>query len=352
MDARIIMLLALGVFGILLLFSFFGKAFKKKGFMRGAVGVIGLVLVAYSLVGAGAQLGWYELGGSSEFFLSAAVASGVDDTGIVCPSGSDLIGGACVTAGQPNFQPTGSYTARDKFAATTTISGTSYYKVGSNSATTTAASNLNKGQTATYWVDNSTYWVKPDTRTAGEGVTQFEALGWNNASATVSLYDNVGRQSVTTGAANVSMGANDNANIEITYQGTAEKSSGPFGGIMVVSYNSSMASVLCTGEQLLDRNPYHLTFTTTTTSHTFKQFPYSSAMDDGSGAVRRVDCQFKNGAVAAGAGSSYIVDFIPANYYVTDSGDIVLDVEKSANGDTTRTGSVINLPTATGNWAA
>ncbi|MGC9309582.1 MAG: hypothetical protein ACP5D2_02705, partial [Candidatus Nanoarchaeia archaeon] len=64
----------------------------------------------------------------------------------------------------------------------------------------------------------------------------------------------------------------------------------------------------------------------------------SKDLDDGSGEVRRISCQFKNGASAAGAGSPYYISFIPANYYVTNYGDIVLDVEKYANDDTTRTG--------------
>lgn len=350
-----ILLIFLGIVGVAMLVAVAKKSFQKNGAIKAMFLIFGIALLGYGLIGIGAQAGLYEIPGvAGSFFLATAVGDG-DTTpeDIVCPAGTTLQNGVCVstTGGGATYQPTASYSARDKYS-TTSVSGTAYYKVNGNSATTTAYTNVNVGDQITYWMSNTTYWVKPVTKTAGAGVNPFEALGWANSSATVTLYDSVNRQSVTDGAYNTSLGANDQANIEITYQGTAEGSAGPFGGKMVIEMNSTISSVICTGDVLMSNDPYHLTYTTSATTHTYKSWAYGPSLDDGSGAVKRIDCQFKNGATAVGAGSVYYVKFIPANYYVTNNGDIVLDTEKNADGDTTRTGSTINLPTATGYWGA
>lgn len=352
----LILLIFLTLIGAFMLVAVFRKSFKKNGGIKTLFMIAGFALLAYGLVGMGAQFGMYEIPGAvGGFFLTTAVTDGGTgaDGPITCPPGTVLQNGVCVSTagGGATYQPTASYSARDKYS-TTSLGGTSYYKVNGNSATTTAYTNTNIGDGITYWVDNSTYWIKPVTKTAGQGVTIFEALGWSNSTASVTLYDSVNRQATTDGAYNTSMGANDQANIEITYQGTAEGSAGPFGGMMVIEYNATLSSVLCTGDVLVSNSPYHLTYTTSATTHTYKPWAYGPSLDDGSGAVKRIDCQFKNGATAVGAGSVYYVKFIPANYYVTDAGDIVLDTEKFSDGDTTRVGSTINLPTATAYWGA
>jgi len=358
MEAGLLILaIALAVIGIFMLVAVKKQSFKKNGTMKTMFLIFGIVLLGYGLVSTGSQLGLYEIPGTAgTLFLSASVpgGNGDADTGdIICPAGTTLQNGVCVstTGGGATYQPTASYSARDKYS-TTSITGTSYYKVNGNSATTTAYTNVNVGDSITYWVSNTSYWIKPLAKSAGAGVNPFEVLGWANSSATVTLYDLVNRESTTDGAYNTSLGANDQANVEITYQGTSEGSAGPFGGKMVIEMNSTISSVTCTGDDLVSSDPYHLTYTTSATTHTYKSWVYGPSLDDGSGAVRRIACQFKNGATAVGAGSVYYVKFIPANYYVTDSGDIVLDTEKFANGDTTRTGSTINLPTATAYWGA
>jgi len=247
------------------------------------------------------------------------------------------------------YQPTASYSVKDKFS-TTTVSGTAYYKEEGLPATTSALTNVRSGKRYTYWVDNDTYYVKPKVFTATPGANVVIAEAWQNGTATITGYDLVNRKSITNGEYNTSLGANDQANIEITYQGTAKKSAGPFGGVMVVEYNATISSVTATGPQILSNNPYHVTYTPSATTHTYKMWAYSSDLDDGSGAVRRINLQFKNGATPVGKGASWKVTFIPANYYVTNAGDIVLDTEKYANDDTTRTG--LQAPSATFYWGA
>jgi hypothetical protein len=314
--------------------------------------ILGIALVAYGAIGAGSQLGLYSIPGSAgTFFLTSSITDG-GNTEITCPAGTVLQNGVCVSnvGGGANYQPTAVYSARDKYS-TTAITGSSYYKVGGNSATTTAYSNVNIGDSITYWVSNTSYWMKPVVKTAVQGVNTFEALGWANSTATLSLYDTVNRQANADGAYNTSLGANDQANIEITYQGTSEGSAGPFGGLMVAEYLATISSVTCTGDSLLTSSSYHLTYSASNVSNVHKSWAYGSSLDDGTGAVKRINCQFKNGATTA-SGSEYTISFIPANYYITSNGDITLDTEKYADGDTTRTGSLINLPTISGYFGA
>ena len=323
--------------------------FRKKGFIKFLAIFIGVILIVYSLAGLGAQFGLYE---------TPDAVSGIFFAAAPLPDGGIIVGGAQVSGtpgiGQVNtFQPTASYTAIDEFTATTSISGTQYYKLNGNKATTTAQTNVNAGGRIEYWVDNSTYWVQPRiVDPVQAGVNPVQAKGLVNGTATVSLYDQVGRTDVTSGVSNVSMGANKQANIEITYQGSAEASSGPFGGIFLVEYNSTIPSVICSGPQIQTSNPFHLTWTVLDTANTFKQWAYTPSLDDATGSVNRIQCQFKNGATAAGDETQYTVSFIPADYYVSNSGNIVLDTEKFENQDTTRTGTAKNLPTAHAHWGS
>lgn len=330
---------ALGIMGLLLVVI--GQGLVKKAGARKMLtwfGVIGLVIAVVVFAFPG-TLPWLDqtinIGGQT-FAVAGAGTAGGGTTGVVT-----------------TYQPTGSYSAKDNFA-TTTVSGTSYYKVNNNAATTTAASNLNVGDVVTYWVDNSSgyYWVKPITLTAGPSVTRFEAQAWKNGTASITGYDLVGRASVTGGStSNISMSANDLANVEITYQGTSKQSAMPFGGVMVVEYNSTISSVTCTGDDLLSINPFHLTYTASATTHTYKAYGVSPTIDDGTASLRKITCQFINGASPAGNEAPYYVKFIPANYYVDQAGNVVLDTEKFSNQDTARVG-VQNQPKMTAYWSA
>lgn len=339
----------MGVVGIYLLSQVYMKNFKAKGMGRNLAILFGSIFVIYAIVGAlGPGAGLFEVPdfASGIYLSTATVANGVE-----CASGQVLVNGVCKNqnSGVTTYQPTGTYSAIDKFSATTSVSGTSYYKRGDGKATTTQASNLNEGEQITYWVDNNTYYVQPEVKTAGSSVTDFVAEGYANSSATLTLYDQVARKTVTSGDNNVTLSANGLANIELTYQGTAEGSSGPFGGVIVAEYVNTIASVTCSGSEITSSNPYHVTYSASNVSHTFNQFAYTPGLDDGSGDVKRINCQFKAGGTGPGSASPFIFTVIPANYYVADSGDIVLDTEKFANGANTRT--ALASPTVTGYWA-
>ncbi len=242
------------------------------------------------------------------------------------------------------YQETATYTAKDKFSSQI-VAGTSYYKTNGQPATTTAITNVARGTEYIYWVSNGTTYVKPLTKVAGCKASEnnFIADAWSNGTTnpTIAGYDLVGKVVVTSGKSNISLGANAVANLEITYLGTAKKSAMPFGGLMVVETNTTMASITCTGANLRPGNPsgFHLTYSTlNSTANTYQAFEFDSSLDDGSGTAKAIQCQFKNGGVSL-VDSIYFVQFIPANYYLADSGDIVLDVEKYLNQDNTRTGA-------------
>lgn len=249
-----------------------------------------------------------------------------------------------------SYQPTGSYSVKDLFG-TTSISGTSYYKQDANAATTTAITNFNKGEVYEYWLDNATYYVNPVTLTDAKcGVNQIVANAYLNSTPTFTGYDLVNRQTSTAGTYNTSLSANDRASIQFTYQGTSKQSFAPFGGVFVLEYNSTVTSVTCTGADIATTNDFHTTYTVGYTAHTYSVWKLNPTIDDGKGLVRTIDCQFQNGATAPGAGSIYYAKIIPANYYITNDGNIVLDVEKYLNADTARTGK--GTQSLTSYWAA
>lgn len=243
------------------------------------------------------------------------------------------------TGGLCPYQPTATYATKDVFASTI-VGGTAYYKVNGEPATTTASSNVDKDTVYEYLlVNNTQYYTEPKKLTAGCGVNEFNAKAWQNGSVTLSGWDNTNSQVTTSGAYNTSLGANAVANEKITFQGTAKKSALPFGGVMVVEYNSTISSVTCTGDDISSGTDFHVTPTVTKTTHTYKVFGVKSSLDDGAGTAKYINCQFKNGATAAGSNlAAYVYyTFIPSNYYLTNDGNFALDVEKYLNDDTTRT---------------
>ena len=339
MDQATIVYVIGGALVLLAIMAFSRKSSEKVlGFDKTMASVV-LVLVGAFLIAG--QYG--ALTGLGVTFSAAGVSGG---SGVSTPENpSNEVGGPSF------FQPTATYSSKDKYA-TTTISGTSYYKVNGQPATTTAYTDVNNGDTITYWVDNSSYYVSPLTKVAGTGVNKFVADSWRNGTVTLSAYDLTNRVTVTSGQSNTTMDANSVANIEVTYQGTAKRSAAPFGGVMVVEYNSTMSSVQCTGDDLLTSNPYHVTYTTNSTAgvlNTYRTFAFGPTLDDGSGSPKRISCQFQNGATDVGAGASYYFTFHSANYYPTNDGNIVLDVEQYDDQDTAKTG-VTNQRALYANW--
>ena len=296
---------------------------NKQGKTSGAVwalivGVFILVgLFAYSFLGPG-------------FGQQAAVPG-------AGPNGQAITGSVC------SYQPTATYEAKDKYS-TTVISGTSYYKVDADPAQTTAYTNVNSGDKIQYWVQNtSRYYVEPSNATVTRCTNAFNADGIRNGTATLTAYDTTNSRSIDNGVANISMGANAQANIRYTYQPTARQGFMPFGGVLVLEQNSSIpgSGVACNAPFLSSNtraDAFTVTYTVAATTNAFVIYRVAPSIEDGSGSAATFTCQYGNGANPAGAGAAFYATLIPANYYITNDGDILLDVEQAANDLSTRTG--------------
>lgn len=239
---------------------------------------------------------------------------------------------------QCTVQETATYSTIDVYS-TTTPAGTSYYKENGKKAQTTALSNIKKGLEYTYWLDNESYFVEPETVKVECGPNLFQAEGWNVVNATITTYDTVNDQPTTDGKYNTSMAANAQAKIKITYAGTYKKSNMPFGGLMVLEYNNTIATVSCTGTDIasVGKGPYSLTYQPQSTRNSYTTLQLADTIDNGKGEVHTINCQFNNGATATGLEAPWYITLIPANYYITNNGEILLDTEQNANGLTTRT---------------
>lgn len=323
-----------------LIYLLAAKPFKKKE-TKNIFVFLAILAIAWG--------GLVEFGGVSQLAFFAATGETPTINGVV-PSTAEI----SVTT----YQPTATYSTKDKYS-TQAIVGTSYYKIGNNPATSTSQTNVNEGDTIGYWVDNSTstYWTQPAKVIAVPGVTPVQAYGWENSTVTMSIYDTTNKQSFATNtkwqpqAAQTSMGANKLATLEFTYVGPAKKSGGPFGGVVVMEYNSTISTVLCSGDDIAEgTGGFQMTYTPQFTSSATKIWNYKPSMDDGSGSVRTFDCQFQNGATAAGNESKLYTTYYPADYYVSQGGDILLDVEKAADGSTTRTTN--HMHRIYGEWGA
>ena len=243
------------------------------------------------------------------------------------------------------------YAAKDNYSANA-ITGTSYYQAAGLPATTTAITNVQPNVQYTYWVNNATNWyVTPVTFSAQTGSQNVVAIGYANGSGSITGYDTNNHQTTTSGAYNTTLGANGNAYEQFTYTGTAKQSSGPFGGLMVLEYNNTLSQVTCSGNDILpagSANPYHLVYQTNNISHTYQEWVYTSGFDTGMGTLQTINCQFNNGNTAVPTGDNYKITFYPANYYVANTGNIVLDTSQYLNGVNTLTS--LNQPSSTFYW--
>lgn len=263
--------------------------------------------------------------------------------GETAPS-SQLEGVKCAAA------PAVSYLTQDKFGTTTIGGDTTFYKVNTNAATTVAYTPASLGDNIIYWVQNSSTYVTPTQILVDSCNNPVVAkTGVRNGSATLTAYDNVQSATILQGVTNASLVANGQANILFKYQPTAKQGFMPFGGVLVLEQNSTITSVSCNAPFLQEgAGDFHITYIpTSSATHTYKVYKVLPSIDDGSGNLQTFTCQYTNGASSPGNGA-FRATLIPANYYYTNAGNIVLDVEQNANSLTTRTG--FGLLTRTGTW--
>jgi len=104
---------------------------------------------------------------------------------------------------------------------------------------------------------------------------------------------------------------------------------------MVVEYPTTVSSVTLNHESVVSPE-YELTYSVSSTSNTYKIFGLADGFDaDAKGDLKKFDLQLL-GSATNPSGTVY-VKIYPANYYITNDGNIVLGVEKDQNDDTTST---------------
>lgn len=233
---------------------------------------------------------------------------------------------------QQCFQnPTYTYSAVDKFTSTA-MTGTDQIKVNGKAPVSSLA-NPQKCSKLEYWLSNTSHFVQPKVESEVKcGANQIEADGYQNASVTLSAYDQY--TVIATATHNVTLGANGIVNIDFTWQGTAKRANMPFGGCMVVEYPATISDVTPSGEGLSTASCRFIkTYSVSSTSNTYRSYDVPAGWDaDGSGAKKNFAMQVR--ASASNPSGNMIVTFYPANYYVSNDGNFVLGVEKDKNQDT------------------
>lgn len=270
--------------------------------------------------------------------LSVAEGGTPIETTQVTASGSDA---GC------NSIPTVTYATRDAYGTTAVSGVTTYYKSGSSPATTTALTNPQAGSSVSYWVDNTTWFTAPFTKTVACSANDpFIAKAYQNSSSiSLSVYDSLNKVLATESttlatsnstALNVSIGASSIMNLEVSWTGVKNRASMPYGGCLLVEIPTNISSVTIGGEGITSGCPYQVTHNTLSVNNNYKEFTIPSGWDaDGSAATKTFNVQILASANNP-QGYGRMV-FIPASYYVTNSGDFALDIEESLNDVNTRT---------------
>lgn len=277
------------------------------------------VLVLLVLIGIG---GWFFLSQSEGPSAQQAVGQEPTVTGAGCEA-------------QQCFQnPTYTYSAVDAFTSSA-LTGTDRIKINGKAPVTSLA-NPQKCAELEYWLENTSYFVKPvGVNQVACGANQVEAEGTVNGTISLTAYDQFTQ--IASATHNVTLGANGLKNIDITWEGEAEKANMPFGGCMVIEYPTTISTITPSGSGLSDSAcQYIKTYSVSSTSNTYRSFAVPMGFDaDGSGAKKEFALQVRAGS--SNPSGSMVVTFYPANYYITDDGDFALGVEKDQNQDTTAT---------------
>jgi hypothetical protein len=254
-----------------------------------------------------------------------------------------------IPSGNPDdcaYSPALTYNGFDVKNTGTLLIGTNYIKVDGGAPVSTYA-NGGKGQVVQYWLSNTSLYCAPTSKTLTCSPSTIQSACYQNATNTM-VAQTTSSATLTAGggATNLTLSANGVANMVLRYQGQAKKSSMPYGGIMVVEVPNTVSGVTVNGAGVTPgMGNFHLTHTVSSTSNIYFTYLVDGTLEDATGAEKVLSFQFQAGATAP-AGKFY-VKFYPANYYVSNNGDFVLDVEKSANQETTKVGLASNV----GSWA-
>jgi len=273
------------------------------------------------LIGLVAVLAWFLISGGMG---DDEPATGGTTTG----AGGTALDVGCSTT------PAVSYAVVDKFLNTAVTVTPNIKENGF--APVSALSGPTPGSKLEYWGNASTYFVKPVKHTTICGANpQVQAMGYKNGTLTLTAFDSSYNALTSGGGANnITVAANDNQAFEVRYDGTKNEANMPFGGCLIVEVPTTITGVAIDG--LTAGCPYGVTYSVSAVTNTYKMFTIPDGYDaDGTGAIKTISGTLTSGTSNPVGTAKFT--FIPANYYLANDGNFVLDIEKTANSDSTRT---------------
>jgi hypothetical protein len=235
-----------------------------------------------------------------------------------------------------NQKPSVDIVGVDMFSSTT-VTGTDYLKVKSLKPTSiTTATNVGALEPLQAWTSNGSYFcnVVSDALKCGASET-LQPVCYGNGTVTLTVIDesfntitdNGGAVNLTIGTAPVS--------VKLRYRGQKDKSSYPFGGVLIIDYPNTISDVSVNGAGISAGTSYQVTESTISTSNVQKVFTIPAGFDaNGLGDLKDMDVTF---TPASNPSGTVEITMIPANEYIAKDGNFYNDVEKKADGTNTRT---------------
>jgi len=225
----------------------------------------------------------------------------------------------------------------DEFSKSTQIPGQGYLKEDGDPATSVSGSNtVNANEELNgLWV-NESWFCGPEPMSLDCGDSEdLYSYCIENGSATVKVKDLTQDEFVGVDN-NVTLTANDDASLEVQYDGQSENANMPFGGCIIVEVPNTVTEVSLTGEGVSEGCDYQTnSYTTSSTSNSMYAFQVPKGYDADTGTILSHNLEIASGD--SDPSGTAKVSFLPAAYYVSEAGNFELDVEKAADGSNTRT---------------
>lgn len=276
--------------------------------------------------------------------FSVAGVIGGNNSGVpICSYGGTYPNCNPAPTGQCPYAPSATYSGVEYYTSAT-LTGTSEYQLEGNRMTTTAISNTPENSMITYWINNGTEYVTPLTKRVICQVGQpFQVTGIANATTTAmpTVWDTKAHATVTPSGTNTTIGTGGSNGFEISYTGISQKALMPYGGLLVVEYNSTAFAsekVEVSGNDITaNSGKFHITPAVVNTANTYKVYEILPSLDDQTGHTKTIYATLSASGTVDPTSLVYF-KFYPANYYLGTDGNMHLDVEKFADGSSTRVG--------------
>lgn len=218
-----------------------------------------------------------------------------------------------------------------------TITGTDEIKKNGLAPVSTLA-NPAVGDALQYHLSNASVFSEVATLSSvqcGSGQV-IQAKVYTNSSVTLTAYDQ--KTLIADATHNVTMGANDATDVEITYKGSSKAANMPFGGAVCVDYPTTISSVSLTGAGITGAATSFsiMGITPVTSGNAMTCFEVPMGFDAQLIATQK-SLNLNIQAGTSNPSGTVSIVFYPANYYVSNDGNFELGIVKDKNNDNTKT---------------